>query len=181
MYRTNKGDKLKSLLETPANLFTTDDMSVLWGIKNKNTLWKTVSRYIKRGLLYRVHKGLYAKKPLDKIDPYELGCALMGPYSYISLETVLVKEGVIFQDIPKITLIGQKTKEYSIANFHFTCKQMKPDRLLDRTGIHDFPTYAIATPERAAADKEYYSSCYYLDNPQVLDSDRFQELKEVLS
>jgi len=178
MYRINKDRKIQSLLQTPQKIFTANDLAVLWGIKNKNNLWKTLSRYADSGILIRIHRGLYSKVPIEALKEEELGCALMGPFSYVSLETVLARAGILFQEIYGVTLVGQSTKEYEIAGTRYICKQMKNSVLLNRAGIQDLPTYSIASSERAAIDLEYYNSAYYLDNPEGLDSEELKKIQK---
>lgn len=51
-------------------VFRADDLANLWQITNKNTLHTTLSRYVKKGLLFRIWKGLYSVRPVADIDPF---------------------------------------------------------------------------------------------------------------
>ena len=59
--------KIDKLLKLNRDLYHTGDLGVLWEITNKNTLYTTIKRYVQKGILIPIHKGLYATKPLDKI------------------------------------------------------------------------------------------------------------------
>lgn len=174
MYRIKK---LQKLIETPKNVFTTQDLAVLWDIQDKNTLWTTIKRYVADAKLYRIKKGVYSKLPLNKLNDYEVACALCGPLSYITLETVLSKAGATFQNIIPIVLAGQKSQTIKVGDKVVRCKQLKPELLVNRAGIEDTETFSQATPERAMADLLYYKPKYYLDNPLAVDQKKVQEIK----
>ena len=93
-------------------IFHTKDLANLWQIKNANTLYVTLGRYAKSGLIFRIHKGFYALKPIEKLDPYQLGVKALSGYGYISAETVLADNGIIFQSQPAITLISAHSKNF---------------------------------------------------------------------
>lgn len=174
MYRMNKS---QSLIETPKNIFTTKDLAVVWNIQDKNTLWTTIKRYVADAKLYRIRKGLYSKLPTTKLNNYEVACALCGPLSYITLETVLCEAGAMYQDVTSTVLAGQKSQTIKVGDKVIRCKQLKPEYLVNRTGIKDMETFSQATPERAMADLLYYKPKYYLDNPLAVDQKKVQEIK----
>ncbi len=174
----NKLGGVQALLRASNNVFTIDDLMVLWGIGNKNTLWKTISRYVRSGTLIRIYRGLYSKIPLDRLRQEELGCALMGPFSYISLETVLAQKGVILQNLEVVSLVGKTTKNCEVAGTRYVCKQMQESFLLNRAGIEDLINYSVASLERAIADLDYYKPNYYLDNPSIVNPLIVSDIKE---
>ena len=89
-------------------IFHVDDLANLWGIENANTLHTTLKRYVNRGLLFRVYRGFYAIKPIEKLDPYLLGIKALHNYAYVSTETVLVNAGVMQQALSKLPLVCSK-------------------------------------------------------------------------
>ena len=91
MYRINK------LLKLDQKLVHTRDLALLWSISNPNTLYTTIKRYVQKGVLLPVHKGLYSTVPLTHIDPVRVGIAILHTYAYISCETVLAQAGIIFR------------------------------------------------------------------------------------
>lgn len=180
MYRTRNTNKQKVLLEQDKRIFTTSDLAVLWGIENKNTLWVTINRYTSRNILYRISKGLYATVSLDKINKYELGCAISGFLSYVSAETVLQEAGIITQNVTKVTLFGRKKKEFEVSGVRYLCRYLNEKYLLNRIGISDSERFSIATQERAIVDILHINSKYYFDNKLAIDINKVNLLsKEV--
>lgn len=164
MYITRNTGKQKILLQTNQRLFTTSDLALLWDIQNRNTLIKTIQRYTKRGILFKIYKGLYSTLPQKDLDKYELACAIGGPFSYVSAETVLVKHGIILQDVKKVTLFGKKQKEITIGDTTYLCRYLNVRFLLNRSGINDEKGYSVATVERALADIRYINPKFFVDN-----------------
>ena len=78
-------------------IFHASDLANLWDIRNPNTLYTTLKRYVKSGLIFRIRKGMYSLIPLDELDPILLGIKTIHSYAYISTETVLFDEGIINQ------------------------------------------------------------------------------------
>lgn len=109
------------------NALSTADLAVLWGIKDKNTLWTTIKRYVASGKLYKIHRGLYSKIPVDKLSDYELARAPCGNLSYVTLETILSKAGAMSQSVDPIILADQKSQTIKYGNKTIICKQLKPD------------------------------------------------------
>jgi len=176
MYRIRNTSKQKTLLQQDKRILTTSDLSILWEITNKNTLWTTIKRYIDKGVLYKIQKGLYSTMPIDKLHKYELVCAICGPLSYVTTETVLQNEGLIMQQVNTITLMGARTKKGSINNINYICRKLGPQYLLNRAGINDTGTYSIATTQRALLDMNQINPRYYIDNEEKMKTIKVSEL-----
>lgn len=161
MYRINKQSVL---FQSGQKLFHTQDLAVLWQVDNKNTLYVTINRFITRKTLYRVVKGLYSTIPVGEIDKYELGASLIHRYAYLSCETVLFNEGVIFQVPSHITFVSSVSKKIKLGNNYYSYRKMKPERLLDSTGVVKEKSYYIATTDRAISDMKYFNPRYNFDN-----------------
>ena len=174
------GNNLIELLKTTNSLFTTEDLCVLWGVTNKETLNKTVYRYAKKGLLYRVRRGLYSKIPLNNLDQKELGQALLGKNSYLSTESVLAIHGVIVQSISSYTFVGETSQKIQVGSESFLSRKITPQLLLNRSGIVDNVNYSTASLERAVADMLYYSPKYYFDNDKPINWDKVKEIKSLV-
>ena len=178
MYRINHTDKQKILLQSNQRIFSTSDLALLWNIKNRNTLLTTIKRYVKNGILYRIYKGLYSTLPISQLDKYEIACAIGGPFSYISAETILSQKGVIMQDINKITLFGKKTKELKIGDTIYLCRYLNSKYLLNRAEIEDNKGYSTATTERALADIRHINPKFYIDNELSIDMKKIDILNK---
>lgn len=157
-------NKQSILVQSGQKLFHTQDLAVLWGVNNKNTLYVTVNRFIKRKILYKIIKGLYSIIPTNEIDKYQLGAWLPHKYSYLSCESVLFSEGIIFQVPSSITYISLISKKIKLGDTYYSYRKMKPERLFDSNGIIKKDGYFMATTERAISDIRYFNSKYYFDN-----------------
>lgn len=157
-------NKQSVLLQCGQKLFHTQDLEVLWGINNKNTLYVTVNRFIKRKILYKIIKGLYSTVPINEIDKYQLGALLLHKYSYLSCESVLFSEGIIFQVPSSITYISSISKKIKLGDTYYSYRKMKPERLFDSSGIIKKDGYYMATSKRAISDMRYFNPKYYFDN-----------------
>lgn len=157
-------------------IFSTNDLARIWNIKDRNTLLTTLKRYSASGLLIRLYRGLYSLKKVDELDPVILGAKAINNYCYLSGESVLVKHGVIFQQVNYFTFIGQKTKRFEIGNYKYYCRQLKDDFLFNDTGVDKSGQYNVATLERAVADILYFNPKYHFDNTVIID---FSEVKKI--
>ena len=172
MYRINE------LLTINRRLFHTNDLAILWGMENRQTLYTTVSRYLDRGVLFQIYKGLYSTLPLDALDPVEVGQAVIHRYAYLSTETVLAQAGVISQLVYDWTFVTDKSKRVQVGTWSFRCRQMKDEYLYHSAGIRVEKNGRIASPERAVADLLYYNSHYHFDAPELVDFKLVRQIQE---
>jgi len=156
--------KLDRLLKSDQKLFHTQDLAVLWGIDNRNTLYTTIKRLVKKGVLIPVTKGLYSTLPIGEIDKFQLGTALIHRFCYVSCETVLEMEGVISQKVYPVTFVSSVSQKIKLGSILFLCRKLKPEVLLDPDGVIQKDGYFIATKERAISDMRYLNPKYYFDN-----------------
>jgi len=176
-----KENKLDLLLKSSQDLFHTQDLALLWNIDNKNTLYTTIKRYIKKGALIRIHKGFYSKIPLDQVNPVKLGMSFLHSFCYLSTESILTKEGIISQDVPYITLVSGRSKKFQIGDNYYISRQMKDKFLFNETGIvEEDEEIKKATLERAVADILYYNSNYHLDAPNLVDWEKVKEIQKMV-
>jgi len=138
-------------------VFHAGDLANLWKIRNRNTLYTTLKRYVKGGLLHRIYKGLYSLKPIEQIDPFLLGVKALHKYAYISAETVLAQAGIIQQIIGQITLVSSQSKRFSINGNHYYSRKLADQFLYNPIGINEGYGVKKATMERAAADLLYFN------------------------
>ena len=180
MYRKSKRDQTKIglLLKQERKLFHTNDLAVIWGVANKNTLYTTIKRYIKRGILIPIHKGFYAVTELSKINSVELAVSYLHQYAYLSTESVLVEGGIIFQDMPHITLVSGISKRFQLANNAYLVRQMQARFLYQNTGIVQVKGYKKAIIERAVADLLYFNPRYHLDGYRLVNWDKVRFIQK---
>lgn len=154
---------IKTLLHTRRTVFHTQDLRVLWGISNSNTLYTTIKRYVQRDVLFPVFKGMYTTIPLEQIDPWVLGISATHQYSYISCESILAKAGLLNAIPSAVTLVSSKAKKFSVANHRFVVRQLADQFLFHPYGILIKQDARQATPERALADLLYFNPRTHLD------------------
>ena len=94
-----KGNYLKTILKSDKSVFTFQDLALLWGEQASPAIRVRVNYYVRKGELLRLRKGIYAKS--KNYDPLELATRIYTP-AYVSFETVLAKEGLVFQYYEKI-------------------------------------------------------------------------------
>ena len=112
-----------------------------------------------------VRKGIYTK---IEYDTFELATKIFTP-SYISLETVLKKEGVIFQTYETIFVISYLSRIIDVDSKQIQYRRIQEKFLLNRNGIVQKQNFAIASKERAFLDVLYLYKEYYFDNLNILD------------
>lgn len=156
--------RIDTLLKQDQKLFHTNDLAILWNITNRNTLYTTVKRYLKKGILIPIHKGYYSTVPTAQLDPIRLGAGYLHRYVYVSCETVLVENGLIFQKSPYITLVSDVSKKFSISGWNFLARSMRDRFLYNNIGIVSTNGILKATVDRAVADLLYFNPRSYFDN-----------------
>lgn len=166
-------DYLMDLMRSKNTIFTTKDVSLLWGTSNVDFVRKKLYRYIKAGKLYSVRKGVYAKE--KNYEKYELATKIFTP-SYISFETVLTKAGVVFQFYGQVFVASYLTREFTIDDQVYVLKKVKDTILTNQIGIEIKENYFIASPERAFLDVVYLNKEYHFDNLSSIDWGKVNEI-----
>lgn len=160
---------MDALIKQERKLFHTRDLALIWGIENSNTLYTLIKRYLKKGVLIPIHKGFYSTLPLEKINPIVLGISFLHQFAYLSCESILGQEGVIFQQSPYITLVSSVSKKFAVGNHQFWVRKMKDEFLYHPAGLKQENDCQKATLERAVADLLYFNPNYHFDNSKVVD------------
>lgn len=156
------------LFRSNATVFTFKEISLLWGETNRNLLKRRVHYYVKTGKLYPIRRGIYGK---DKsYNKFELATKMYTP-SYISFETVLQKEGVLFQYYNSIFTASYVTRELTCDGQVYVYKKIKNSALANALGLEKRENYFIATKERAFMDMLYLHTEYHFDNLSSIDWD----------
>ena len=161
--RVSAGERIAKLASLGETVFHIGDLANLWNIRNKNTLYTTVSRYIARGLIYHIYKGLYSIKKLADVDPRLIGIKALHGAAYISCESVLFDSGIVNQPPREITLVSKNSKRFTVGGAKFRSRQLRDSFLYNNAGIQSINGIRTASPERAVADMLYFSPKKYLD------------------
>jgi hypothetical protein len=150
-------------------LFHTSDLANLWQIKDPNNLHTTLKRYVQKGLLVRIYRGLYSLKPVEQLNPALIGLKALHKYAYVSAETVLSQNGIIQQKIDQLTLVSSISKKFSIEPFDFYSRQLADKFLYNEIGITVENGIKKASIERAVADLLYFNPSAYFDAENLID------------
>ena len=168
-YNNSASERFVLLARMGETVFHARDLANLWRIKNNNTLYTTLNRYVRRGLLFRIYKGLYSLVPADEIEPRLLGLKALHEYGYVSTETVLTEAGVIAQKINWITLVSAQSRKFSIEGNGYLSRKLADKFLFNPAGIENKGGIFAARPERAVADLLYFNPKSWLDGADLLD------------
>ena len=156
-----------SLYSSKKTVFTTQEISLILGETNLNKLKSRINYFVKKGTLINLKRGLYAKN--NGFEIFEAANKIFTP-SYISLETVLQKSGITFQDYSKtIFIMSYQTRDIDLGGYTISFKKIKDEVLNNPEGVQNTSGYTIAIPERAFLDRIYLSKNYYFDSLEPID------------
>lgn len=168
-----KGRYLEALLKSGKSVLTSKDIMLLWRDANIHAVTVRINYYIKRGSLIKLRKGLYATH--EEYNKLELATRILTP-SYVSFETVLASEGVIFQYYESIFVASYVKREIQIDNQIYSFKRLPKKILLNPIGVEQADQMSTASRERAILDTLYINSDYYFDNLRSVDWDKINDI-----
>jgi hypothetical protein len=172
MYRISK------LIQLDKKIYHTNDLAILWGITRRNTLYQTITRYIDKGVLFPVYKGLYASVPVDTLKPMELGRAIIHRFAYLTTESVLAQAGIISQRIYDYTFATDQSKRIPVGKWNFRYRKLKDEYLHNPTGISEHNVGFVASVERAVADMLYFDPRYHFDAREAINFEKVREVQK---
>lgn len=164
---------LETILESPKTVFTLQSLMMLTGCSDTKKLTKSLHYYTNGGKILNPRKGVYTKL---KYDEQEMACSIFRP-SYISLEYVLGRAGVVFQWDDTITSVSYLSREVDVDGKSYHFRKINPMIWAGMEGIEQRGSVAMATPEKAFLDTVYLSAgnCYF-DHLQPLSLKKINEL-----
>jgi hypothetical protein len=166
-------DIVLALYKENQTVFRLNEIAMLTGERDFQSLCKKMNYYIRKGKLVSPRKGIYAK---PGYDPAELACSLYTP-SYISLEYVLQGAGIIFQYDSRITAISYLSRSLEIENQVYHYRKVKGEFLVNTAGIIRQSNHVnIATSERAFLDLVYLDKDFYFDHLDPLNKKTVYQL-----
>jgi hypothetical protein len=162
-----------NILRRGDTVFSFRDILLASGETNAALLKRRINYYIKKGELCPIRIGIYAKdKNYDKL---ELATKIFTP-AYISLETVLTREGIVFQHYDQIFVVSYLTREIYCDGQTYVFRRMKDTVLTNSLGIEKKSNYCIASKERAFLDTIYLNKNYHFDNLSSINWDKCFEM-----
>jgi len=175
MFSSQNGitDIVLSIYQDIRTIFRLSDIAILTGETNFQSLSKKLNYYVRTGKLQNPRKGIYAK-PAYLAE--ELACTIYTP-SYISLEYVLQKAGVVFQFDSRISVVSYLSRSIEVENRTYIYRKIKGEILVNTSGIiRQNNQVNIATAERAFLDLLYLNVDYFFDYLNPLNKDLVYKL-----
>jgi len=163
-------DLITRIYQDQRSVFSAKTIGLLTGITESKSLNRRLNYYVHTHKLLNPRKGIYTKPDYNK---EELACAIFTP-SYLSLDYVLQKTGIIFQYDSTITAVSYLSREISITGQSFRYRKIKSAVLTNPKGIIQKPGMNIAVPERAFLDSLYLDKDRYFDYLENLDKKRIR-------
>lgn len=160
------------LYQSKQTVFTSGELFLLFPEIGKDNLKARMNYYVKKGMIKNPRRGIYTKEDYDFM---EMATKIFTP-AYISLETVLEKEGVIFQYYKTIFVASYLTRKIIVENQEIQYRRIKEEILLSRDGLIEKDGYFEAERERAFLDALYLYKDYYFDNLEILDKKKIFSL-----
>ena len=154
-------NKLLKIYKSKQTVFNANELSLLLNEPNLKNLKSCLNYFVKKGYLINPRRGIYTKD--QNYSLYELGNKIFIP-SYVSLETILAKNGVIFQYDARIFLVSYLSRQIEIKTQKFVYSKIKDQILFSPEGVVFKEGYSQATLERAFLDKIYLNPNFYFDN-----------------
>lgn len=174
--QNNNSDIVLAIYQDIRTVFRLNDVAMLTGETNFQLLSQKLNYYVRTGKLQNPRKGIYAKP--DYSDE-ELACTIYTP-SYISLEYVLQKNGIVFQFDSRISVVSYLSRTIEVENKTYLYRKIKGEILVNTSGINRQNNQVnIATAERAFLDVLYLNAESYFDNLNILNKELIYRLLPV--
>ena len=162
---SSQNNILQVILESPRTVFTVQSLMMQTASNDSGRLTKSLHYYADEGKIRNPRRGIYTKQ---KYEVQEMACSLFRP-SYISLEYVLQRAGMVFQWDETITCVSYLRQTVEVDDKQYQYRKISLELWIGMEGIDQQDNIAIATPERAFLDMMYLSAgnCYF-DNLRPL-------------
>lgn len=170
----NISDKIRKK-DPNSTVFTISDIQTSLGIVDPKVVYNATSYAVEKGYFKKISKGIFAFD--EHYSRIEFANKFRTP-SYVSLYTVLTKEGVVFQPYESIYAISNRSEKVNIHMQQYIYRKLKEDILLNPLGIVTNKHISIATKERAICDKLYLDGDEFFDNLRNIDWDLLEEINQ---
>ena len=170
----NKKDFKLLIYQSSSTVFTTDEIALLLGEVNRKALKSRINYYVGKEVIRSVKKGIYVKPKYNRL---ELATKIYKP-SYISLETVLRENDIIFQYDNTITAVSYLSRTIEVDGNKIIYRKIKDEYLFNNAGIISDDNYPKAGKERAFIDTLYLYKHFNFDNLEAIEKKIVFELTE---
>lgn len=167
-----KNDFILEIYKDDRTVFRLSDIAMLFSQEDIIFLSDRLNYYVHTNKILNPRKGIYAK---SGYNPLELANILYTP-SYISLEYVLQRSGIVFQYDSSYTSISYLSRSIGINGKTYSYRRIKEEMIMDTTGIIRDQNINIAIPERAFLDILYLNKDFYVDNINPLDKQLIENI-----
>jgi hypothetical protein len=167
-----KNDFILEIYKDDRTVFRLSDIAMLFSQEDIIFLSDRLNYYVHTNKILNPRKGIYAK---SGYNPLELANILYTP-SYISLEYVLQRSGIVFQYDSSYTSISYLSRSIGINGKTYSYRRIKEEIIMDTTGIIRDQNINIAIPERAFLDILYLNKDFYVDNINPLDKQLIENI-----
>lgn len=169
-------DFIKSV-KPDQSVFTFSQLSHMVDSYTGSKLRSALKYAIKKGDIYRITKGIYSLS--KNYDYWQFANKYRSP-SYISLYSILQKNGIIFQPYTAIYIVSNRSLQIKIDNQTYIYRKIKDTILLNPFGIEVQNSTQIATIERAICDKLYLDGDEYFDNLRNINWQKMSQLNSLV-
>ncbi|MDR0682176.1 MAG: hypothetical protein LBG15_10075 [Dysgonamonadaceae bacterium] len=156
---------IAAINNSPDTVFRLIDVSMLTSEDNFNSINQKLNYYVRTGKILCLRRGIYSKL---KYSCEEVANKIYTP-SYVSLEYVLVKNGIISQDSETLTSACYLSRQIKINDQTFSYHKFKRELLVNLLGVQRIDSVNIANPERAFLDLLYLNKEYDFNNLDKLN------------
>jgi hypothetical protein len=166
MHNSNKNKRTISAIENcPDSVFRLIDISMLMNETNFNSLNQKLNYYVRNKKILCPRRGIYSKLTYSY---EELANKIYTP-SYVSLEHVLQKSGIISQWDDTITSACYLSRQIKVDDKTFSYHKFRKEILVNPLGINRINSINIANTERAFLDLLYLGKQYDFNNIDTLN------------
>lgn len=167
---------IEKILNSKKTVFKVSDFQILLWLDNIETVKSIIKRLKKSWIIFNICRWIWT---LKDYDTFELASKIKKK-SYISMESVLQKEAVIFQDYSNtVTLISNNSLEKKVNWINYVFRKIKNNILTNPIWLINTWKYIIACKERAVCDSIYFSWNIYFDNSVDLNTGELWNLSSI--
>ena len=153
METLSTAETIKLLHSKEIPLFSLNELGCIWGVENRQTLYKKIQRLEKNKILKKLIKGKYLFL-LKSAGDFTIANFLYQP-SYVSMESALSFYSIITGFPYQITSITiKKPKEFTVDGKDYSYSRISTSLFW---GWEKKENFLIATPEKALLDYVYFA------------------------